>query len=117
MPKPKPTLGYPSRTEAVVALSRQGLTNREIARRIGDAEGIDFSEATVGALKCKGGVRSGRRAPRNADRTVLFPAELLDALGPHAERRRCSANELARRIVEAVVDDELVAAVLDDENF
>lgn len=47
-------------------------------------------------------------------RTVLFPIELLDALAPHAARRGVKVNELARRIVETVVDGGLVDAVLDD---
>lgn len=102
----KPTLGYPSRTAAVQALRAQGLDDRTIAERIGIAVG------TVGALAA-----SGRRRQRPAEangRTVLFPADILDRLGPAASERHISANELARRIVEAVADDGLIDAVLDD---
>lgn len=48
-------------------------------------------------------------------RTILFPADILHRLSLHAERRRVSANELARQIVETAVDAGLVDAILDDE--
>lgn len=40
MSSPKPCLGYPSRTAAVAALQAQGLSNRQIAERIGVQPGI-----------------------------------------------------------------------------
>ena len=38
----------------------------------------------------------------------------IDALRPYAARRGVSVNALARRIVETVVDEKMVDAVLDD---
>jgi len=38
------------------------------------------------------------------------------ALAPHAARRGVHVNTLARQIVETVVDERLVDAVLDDED-
>jgi hypothetical protein len=70
---------------------------------------------TVTALEHSAG-RAGRK-PRPAEklcRTVRFPVEILDALGPHAARRGMNPNQLARLIVEQVLDDRLVDAVLDD---
>jgi len=53
-------------------------------------------------------------SPARGCRTVLFPTDLLDLLIPHAQRRGCRVNELARRIVDTVVEEGLVDAVLDD---
>ena len=106
MPAPVPTLGYPTRTAAVQALAANGLHTSEIARRIG------IEEKSVSALLCSAR-RSKRPAEKNG-RTVLFPIDILNALRIAAAKRNISVNELARRIVEAVADDGLIDAVLDD---
>jgi transcriptional regulator len=106
----KSTLGYPSRTDAVLALRRQGLSTAAIAAKIG------IRNSAVTALEHSAG--RAIRAPRPVEdlcRTVLFPIDVIDALGPHAARRGVHPNALARRIVEQVVDDGIVDAVLDDE--
>lgn len=57
------------------------------------------------------------RALRPAEqmgRTILFPRDILDSLGPHAARRGIHPNSLARLIVETVVDEGLIDSVLDD---
>lgn len=53
-----------------------------------------------------------RRGPDR--RTVVIPTEVLDQLHYAAFVREISVNELVRRIVEAVADDDIVDAVLDD---
>ena len=106
MGAPKPTLGYPSRTAAVLAMRSKNLPTAAIAARIGVAA------KTVIALE-----RSAERTRAlvaEGCRTVLFPAELLDELAPHAAVRDTSAGRLARRIVEVVVQNRLIDAVLDD---
>jgi hypothetical protein len=106
----KPTLGYASRTEAVMALRGQRLSTVVIAHRLG----IDTK--TVTALEHSAGRQ--KRRPRPAEelgRTVLFPIDVLDALAPYAARRGMHVNQLARRIVEQVVDDGIVDAVMDDD--
>ncbi len=106
----KPTLGFSSRTEAVLALRSDGCTTRQIADRIG------IPENTVTALEHSSGrakVRALRPAELNG-RTVLFPRYLLDRLGPHAAKRCVHPNSLARMIVEIAVDDDLVDSILDD---
>lgn len=58
------------------------------------------------------------RKPRHSrafERTVVFPADVLDALAPHAARRNIHPNSLARRIVEQAIDSNLVDAILDDD--
>ncbi len=59
MAGPKPTLGYPSRTAAVLGLRDQSLTDQKIARRIG------ITTACVSALECSA-LRSTRK-PRPAE--------------------------------------------------
>ena len=106
-----PTLGWPTRTDAVLALRAQGKTSLEIAGMIG------IPHKTVAALEHSA---ARRRSPRNdavaggAGRAVLFDPRLLEQLRPHAIDREISPNELARRIVEAVAGDGLIDAVLDD---
>lgn len=107
----KPTLGYPSRTDAVLALRASGLTTSQIAARIG------IADATVTALEHSSG-RARLRAKRPAEvngRTILFPRHLLDQLGPHAAKRGIHPNTLARMIVEIAVDELLIDSILDDE--
>lgn len=48
-------------------------------------------------------------------RTVVFDVAVLERLLPHAERRRVSVNALCRDLLQAIVEDRLVDAVLDDE--
>jgi transcriptional regulator len=100
---------YATKTAHVLALRAQGLPTREIASRVG----IEVKNVT--ALEHSAG--RGKRAKRPAEalgRTVLFPADILDALGPFAARRGVHPNNLARKIVETVIDEGLVDAVLDD---
>ena len=56
-----------------------------------------------------------RRHPRSdVWSTILIEKDLLDKLKPHAQQRLITVNELSRRILEAVADDSMVDAVLDD---
>lgn len=106
-----PTLGYPSRTEAVLALRAQRLSTRQIAHAIG------IEQKTVLALEHSAGRKT--RAPRPAEqlgRTIVFPVDVLDALAPHAAKRGVHVNSLARLIVTTVVDEDLVDSVLDDSD-
>lgn len=107
----KPTLGFQSRTEAVLALRAKGCSTRQISERIG------IPERTVTAIEHSAGrakVRPLRPAEQNG-RTILFPRDILDRLGPHAAKRGIHPNSLARMIVEIVVDDGLVDGILDDQ--
>lgn len=109
MSAPKPTLGYPSRSAAVVALRAQHWTTARIAAAIG------IPETTVAALEHSA---SRRRAPRPAEqqgRTVLFPIDVLERLAPHATPRRITANQLARDIVETALEEGMIDAILDDQ--
>lgn len=106
----KHTLGFATRTDAVLALRGQGCDTAEIARRIG------IETKTVTALECSAqrSQARARRPPEEHGRAVLLPADVLAHLRRPAEQRGLHPNHLARLIVEAVVDGELVDAVLDD---
>lgn len=58
--------------------------------------------------------RTGNPYCSQSGRTVLFPKDLLSALRPHAERRDMRPNDLARMIVETVLEEGILDAVLDD---
>lgn len=111
MPRAKPTLGFASRTDAVIGLRRQGLTTRAIAEKIG------IRESTVSALEHS--ARKGRpgRPSEEHGRTVLFPIDVLNSLSPHAARRNIHVNSLVRRLIECIVDDNIVDAVMGDADF
>jgi hypothetical protein len=102
----KPTLGYPSRTAAVLALRAQKLPTAAIARRLG------IEPKTVVALECS--ADRCRQLVADGNQTVLFSGELLEDLCPHAARRGISVRRLIRLIIETVVDHDLIDAVLDD---
>lgn len=111
MGAPKPCLGYPSRTAAIAALRGQGQSTVAIARMIG------IDPKTVSALELGSGRARSARTPRPHEemcRTVLFPIDVLAALGPHAAKRGIHPNHLARLIVSTVIDENMVDAVLDD---
>jgi DNA-binding NarL/FixJ family response regulator len=61
----KETLGYPTRTEAVIALAAQGLDNRAIGARIG------ISPSTVAALAASAARAKGRTGPRDGSARTM----------------------------------------------
>lgn len=107
MSGPIPTLGYSTRTAAVLALRAQGLSTVAIARQIG------IEPKTVAALESS--ARRSPEAPRaQNEKPVVFPVGLLQRLGRAAAGRGMTREALAIRIVETVVDDNMIDAVLDD---
>jgi len=105
----KPTLGYPSRTAAVHALRSEGKTTRQIATALGVAV------KTISALEQSAQRKRPIRACEEMGRTVVIPVDVLDALKPHADRRKLTVNRLVRDLVAAIADDNLVNAVLGDD--
>lgn len=65
----------------------------------------------------KEGAKRGNGNSRGRGRTdapILVPKPLVASMRSHAEKRGIHVNELARRLLENIVDDKLVDAVLDD---
>jgi hypothetical protein len=101
----KPTLGYTSRTDAIVALRSQGYSTLTIAKKTGIKAG------TVAVLEHYN--LRGRRTDC-ANRQVMVRREIMDTLGPIAAKRGLSVKALAQMIIETVISEHMVEAVLDD---
>lgn len=108
MPVPIPCLGYPTRSAAALALRKQGLSNAEIAARIG----ITAKQASCFVYRATH-KRSGRPYDRRTY-NVRISRDVIEDLAPHAEKRGLHPHALARLLVATVVDDEMIDAVLDD---
>lgn len=112
MAGPIPCLGYPTRTDAVIALRQHGLSTREIARRVG------IEPKTVTALEASAARRGVGYAPRARQEyrnAVPIDPDTLAALRPHAARRRITVNLLVQQLLMILADDDLVDALLDDD--
>jgi hypothetical protein len=68
MPRPIPTLGYPSRSAAVRALREDGWSTRQIAALLGIAQDVTALEHSAGR---------GRKRRLFPGRTVLFSQEFI----------------------------------------
>lgn len=107
----RPCLGYPSRTAAVVDLRAEGVSDREIADRIG------IEVKTVSALA----ISAERKAARQAEQgwtpsrsSLVLPLDVQQRLRKAARARQVSVYQLALTIVEVVASSGLADAVLDD---
>jgi hypothetical protein len=109
MGAPKPCLGFPSRTAAVLALRKRGVPTEIIAARVG------ITTNQVLALESSSARYEKRPAPNvvATDSAMLLPPWLLQALTPHANRRGTKRAMLAFAII--VIADGMVDAVLDDQ--
>lgn len=99
-----PTLGYPSKTAAVIALSGEGKSAREIATLLGERPG-DVRR-----------IRNQARRDQRGRRFAEITADVAEELQAHAQRRSVTINKLAQIILINVVEDGLIEAVLDDAN-
>ncbi len=99
----KPTLGYPSRTAAVLALQEQGYSNRQIAAEIG------IAVTTVSALAC-----SGSRTAMPKTTVIRVPNHIWRDLESDAAVRHVTVQTLIRKLLATITGDGLVDAILDD---
>ena len=105
----KRCLGYRSQTEAILALRARGLTTREISERVRIRPSV-VDQLEEAALLTKKRLRERRERGR----MILLADDIVKAMHSHAARRGMQVAELARCIIEQVVDDNLFDAVLDD---
>lgn len=111
MAGPKPTAGFATRTEAVLAARALGRTTRQIADDLG-IEPKTISALEISALK----TAKRMRDPGATDgRAVLLPIDVLNQMRRASFSRGMSPTELAVRIVSVVVRGDLIDAVLDDD--
>lgn len=105
---PKPVL----RTK-VAKLRKKGLSIQQIAKRLKitpNAVGLHLTE-----MKKIAGVPLRSWGTVGECRAVRIPVTYLEALQEEAQARGISASMLARKIVEAVIDEDLFVAVLDEK--
>ena len=110
MGRAKPCLGHPSRVLAVSSLSGEGFTAAEIADRINAETPEDpITVAQVSRLRSV-----TRRQDRKAPAMFCLDARTYELLAREAAARCCAADDLARRLIETVLTENLIDAVLDD---
>lgn len=115
MSGPVPALGYPSRTAAALALRAGGVTDAEIALRLGISTHAVTGLISSAARRGKHDGDIDRSRPGDAIRPVDLPSDLVQSMRRHAARRDTTVDNLIRQILSAVIHDDLVDAVLDDD--
>jgi hypothetical protein len=106
------TLGYPTKTDAVLALREEGIAPSIIAQRLG------IQVKSVSALICSA---RRRRQPGEAKASpqptgLIVPLATRHDLRPHAARRNMSTDRLILELLDRVATDGLVDAILDDRD-
>jgi len=88
----KPTLGYPSRTAAAVALTGEGKSPQEIA---------ELLDVSVNAVS---GLISARNTRRPKERDLLaLPSDVSEALRPIATKQSIEIRELAVALLRKTI--------------
>lgn len=104
---------------AIISRAQQGIRPARIAEMLGLKP-----ETVHTALSCarRRGVdvprfNTGRPTGRTQEARIAFPGRILTKLETAAQRRNLTTRELARLLLERVVLDDLVDAVLDDADW
>lgn len=106
----RPCMGFPSRTDAVVYLASKGMTDREIARAISVQHPLDpIAHTTVSKLR-----HSRIKALPRTPLEIRLPKATAARLTALATARGQHTHRLAAQIIEIVVSDDLLNAILDD---
>jgi DNA-binding CsgD family transcriptional regulator len=99
----KPTLGYPTRRDAIINLHQQGKTRREIA------DLINISMGYVSAVLSEAGCTK-----RHFYNLIPIDADVLAMIQPEADRRNMPVKELVKTLIVKTAQDGLVNAIMDD---
>jgi predicted transcriptional regulator len=105
----QPVLGYRSKSAAIRAMKAEGLSSAEIGQRIG-MSGSAVSQLAYCVRKRADSPQSDEKRQR-----VYMAPYMIAALKPHADKRGIAATTLVQRIVIALLEDNLIDAVLDDQ--
>ncbi len=105
----KPFNGYPSRTAFVAAMRANGWSTRSIA----DALGVDTKQ--VQSLETSLRRTQRYQFQRLATQDIRLPNHVLPKLIEQSGLRGVTPTALAAQILCAVLGEDLVGAVLDDE--
>lgn len=112
LPVPIPTAGYPSRTQAIRALLKDGKTPGETADKLG----VELKMVqTIGGRSVPKYPRQRKPRTNAGASRVNVSDKIRTALLPYAAERNIDVNTLIRSILMTVVKSDLVLAVLDDE--
>jgi predicted transcriptional regulator len=98
-----PTLGYPSRSAAVAALRKECKSTREIAELIGVSQKVVLAMDQYNRSKLT----------RNHQMIKVSP-DVYKALVRSSRKRHLRVEQLTNRVLEIIVNDGLLEAVLDD---
>lgn len=105
----KPVMGYPSQTAAIRALKAQGMQLSEIAQLLGMKTNNVTSAASTAAKHRARSVDYGK------PQQVYLGIRTIAALKPYAEARGVLPTKLVQMLIDTVVRDGMVDAVLDDQ--
>jgi len=104
----KPVMGYPSRTAAIRALEAEGMKRGEIARLLG------MKSKDVSSSACTAKKHRPKSFAFNKPQQVYLGIHTVAALKPHADARGILPTKLVQMLIDTVVRDDMVDAVLDD---
>lgn len=110
-----------SMTSRIIQLGKEGLSPADINRELG-AGNIRTIYSALSSAR-----RRGVDIPRHSGRkkkttveitpdTVAFPPSVLGDLKPAADARGITVEQLARKLIANIIDDNLIDAVLDDNH-
>ena len=93
----------------------QDMDGRRIARSTGQPDRRqNMKRPRVSVDDRLANCKTAKRRDEILSRTVVVPADILDALEPAAEARGMHVNALVRALITTIVDEDMVSAVLDD---
>jgi cyanate lyase len=100
-----PTIGYATRTEAVVTLRKAGLSTPEIMEKVGAS-----NPSSVYCLERQ--ARKKIDTKRKVRLALVLHEDTLISLNPHAERRDITVNDLCQRLIETIVSANMTYEIL-----
>lgn len=104
----RPTLGFRTTTDAVLALMARGVSRERIA----DTLALPPGRVTEIASRAAGRSRWGRPADRAVP--MVLPPALVHQLKPHAEARGIRPEDVVLKLLAEALEARLVPAILDD---